>query len=139
MAPAYRIDSQRPQPTARTPVTVAELKDETGQRVSPVIPSVHAYPTLLGSLTFHGGMGELLGCHFFFFFIQVFFLCLFFPQVFFQVFSFLFFFSFVSPRFFSPPLPAARCLIFHTGLCLLGFFPFLSLLSPSSMSFFFSQ
>ena len=39
-APAYRIDSRRPRPTVRTPVTGnADRKTVAGQRVPPVIPS----------------------------------------------------------------------------------------------------
>ena len=73
-------------PTARTPVTGnvdQSRKDGCGQRVSPVIPS-RAYPTLLGSLTFHGGMG---GCRLFVFL----FLFCFSPPLF-LLFSFSFFF-----------------------------------------------
>jgi len=72
-------------------------KDGSGQWVSPVIPS-RTYPTLLGSLTFHGGMG---GCRFYFFFLFFFFF-IFLSQVLFCLFVSSFFFielgSFFIPQ-----------------------------------------
>ena len=95
--PAYRIDSQRPRPTAWTPVTGNALKpkDGTGQRVSPVIPSVHAYPVLLVSdLTQRNG--RLLGCSFSFSSSSFF---------------FFFFFFFNSQSIWSPWREAARLVL----------------------------
>ena len=46
-------------------------KDGTGQRVSPVIPSVHTYPALLGSPDLSQMDGSLLGFLFFSFFLSL--------------------------------------------------------------------
>jgi len=87
------------QNTAVTSNADRSQKDGSGQPVSPVIPSC-AYPTLPGSLTFHGGMG---GCRLFFFF-SFFFIFSFFSKFFFLFFSnlnyFSFFFLLFWPTFF---------------------------------------
>ena len=90
-APAYRIDSRRPRPTDRTPVTRnadRSRKSVAGQGVSPVIPSARL-SNAPGVSDLSRRDGRLLGRYFSYSF---------FPFLFF---SFLFFFPFFLSVFFS--------------------------------------
>ena len=132
-APAYRIDSRRPRPTDRTPVTGnadRSWKSVAGQRVSPVIPSARL-SNAPGVSDLSRWVGWLLAVIFFFLLLLFLLLSLFF--------FFSFFFSFwklgVSDGgrllglfcfvFFSPSFESQVCPNFHGGGLLSSLFSFI--------------